>query len=373
MQELFKRGTGGRSLRRPGVWLVACAAAAAAVTATAGSAAAQQERVTDTGSANRGSIAVTAPASSAGFQTSGTASGQVQVYDAAKGEPRSMPAAKAAKAITAYWTPARRASAIPVAAKAARGTEGTRAKADRGVARTVANPAQPKAGGGVHATVNFSHAEGKVYFVDPRDGKNYQCSGGTVNSGKRRLVLTAGHCVHGGPGAQWMTNWAFLPGYQKGAGPAGIFPYFQLWAQSGWFNNGDRHFDYGIGITWNNPAGQRVVDAVGGNGLIINPGRPFVTAIGYPSNFLGGETQSFCQTTLTRRSVFNSDQTLNCNRGQGASGEPWLKDYNDNSRLGWIVSDNSYSLNADHSAPEYGPYYDGDTQALYQAAENASP
>jgi hypothetical protein len=96
-----------------------------------------------------------------------------------------------------------------------------------------------------------------------------------------------------------------------------------------------------------------------------------VTAIGYPSNFLGGETQSYCQVTLKRRSIFNSDQELNCNRLAGASGEPWLKDYNNSNQLGYIVSNNSYRTH--EGPPVYGPYYDSATQALYRAAENASP
>src|SRR3712207_8520122 len=54
-----------------------------------------------------------------------------------------------------------------------------------------------------------------------RSGLDYVCSAGAVNSGKRRLVLTAGHCVHGGRGGQWMQNWVFYPGYQNGEGPAG--------------------------------------------------------------------------------------------------------------------------------------------------------
>src|SRR5262249_9091255 len=146
----------------------------------------------------------------------------------------------------------------------------------------------------------------------------------------------------------------------------------QLWTQSSWINNGDRHFDYGVAITQTNASGQRLVNRVGGNGLIINPGRPFVTAIAYPSNFNGGEQQAFCQGTLSRRSIFNSDQQLNCDLRFGASGGPWLQNYGSNG-LGDIVSNQSYSLNTDGSGPEYGPYYDSDTAALYYAAENASP
>lgn len=317
------------------------------------------------------------PGSPASVTTANEASGPssaVKVYDPMIKQERAMSAAEASKFITDYWTPARRAAAIklsvtlpPAAAAAAE----HRPSEIPGPETTIASPTPPAQG--AMKAVNFANATGKVYFVDPRNGLGYQCSGSTVNSGKHRLVLTAGHCVHGGPGGKWMSNWVFEPGYQRGPGFAGVFPYYQLWAKSGWINNGDRHWDYGIAITLNNSSGRRVVDVAGGNGLIINPGRPFVTAIGYPSNFLAGETQSYCQTTLTRRSIFNSDQSLNCNRGAGASGEPWLKDYNNASRLGYIVSDNSYSLRSDHGPPEYGPYFDADTLSLYNAAEGASP
>lgn len=370
------RRTGSRTV------LLACAVLAATGVAVTGALVPETPALAAPPTAAPAAPASSAPGSSAaaaGFVSSSNTAGLVLVYDAGQRRQRAVPAAEAASLITQYWTPARRAAAIrltgptvPPAAVAATGN--TPAQADaRAVPSRVASPVAPARGAVSAATVNFANAEGKVYFVDPRDGLGYQCSGGTVNSGKRRLVWTAGHCVHGGPGGQWMTNWVFEPGYQQGAGWPGVFPYYQLWAQSGWFNNGDRHYDYGVGITWNNASGQRVVDTVGGNGLIINPGRPFVTAIGYPSNFLGGEIQSYCQVTLSRRSLFNSDQTLNCNRGAGASGEPWLQNYNNANQLGDIVSDNSYSLNSDHSAPEYGPYYDSDTAALYNAAENASP
>jgi hypothetical protein len=315
------------------------------------------------------------PGSSAGPVAAGAesaAAGSVRVFDAALGRERVVPAAQAAEIVAAYWTPERRARAIPVVAKTAAVAPKRRAAEAEAAPKRIADPVSAKGRSGTAAeVVNFTNAVGKVFYRDPVDGRDYQCSGSTVNSGKRRLVFTAGHCVHGGPGRQWMTNWAFQPGYQRGTGTPGVFPYYQLWAQSGWFASGDRHYDYGIGITWNNAAGSRVVDAVGGNGLIVNPGRPFVTAIGYPSNFLGGETQSYCQVTLRRRSLFNSDQELNCWRGPGASGEPWLKDYNNANGLGWIVSDNSYRIR--DAAPVYGPYFDGDTLALYNAAENASP
>jgi V8-like Glu-specific endopeptidase len=300
-------------------------------------------------------------------------SAQVPVFDARQGVSTMVSPTRAAGVIADYWTPERLASAVPAPTPRGTDTSSTPWQAEPGAQRDLAAPAPAKSTGGITPKVAFTHTDGKVFFRDPTDGKNYMCSGGAVNSGKRRLVLTAGHCVHGGGGKQWMQNWVFYPGYQNGAGPAGAFPAYQLWAQSGWFNNTDFHYDYAFAITQNNAAGARVVDRVGGNGLTINPGRPFVTFIGYPWNFAGGEQQAFCQGQLSRRSIFNSDQQLNCNLGGGSSGGSWLRDYSDASGLGYAVSNTSYGLNPDPQGPVYGPYYDGDTSNLYNAAENASP
>ncbi|MDG4832325.1 trypsin-like peptidase domain-containing protein [Solwaraspora sp. WMMD1047] len=298
-------------------------------------------------------------------------SGLVPVYDADRGVAGMASGNAAADIITGYWTPARRATAIPARLVApAVSDQAAPPAASTEKERLIAEPTKVD---GASVAVAFSHAEGRVFYRNPVTGTNHSCSAGTVNSGKRRLVMTAGHCVHGGSGGQWMQNWVFYPGYQNGAGPAGAFPAYQLWAQSAWMNNSNLGYDYAVAITQTNAAGQRVVDRVGGNGLTVNPGRPFVTAIAYPSNFQNNEQQAFCQGTLSARSIFNRDQKLNCDMRFGASGGPWLRDYSDTSTLGIIVSNQSYSLNSDGSGPEYGPYYDNDTAALYNAAEAASP
>jgi hypothetical protein len=282
-------------------------------------------------------------------------------------------ASAARTVITDYWTPARLAAAIPAKPPASIAPGRANRPEPAGPERALAGPVAATLSDGASINVAFSHAEGRVFYRDPVDGLDHACSAGTVNSGKRRLVVTAGHCVHGGSGGQWMQNWAFHPGYQFGTGPAGIFPAFQLWSNTAWINNSNVSYDFAVAITQTNALGQRVVDRVGGNGLIVNPGRPFVTSIAYPGNFNGGEQQAFCQVTLQRRSLFNADQQLNCDMRFGASGSPWLRDYSDASTLGWIVSNQSYSLNADGSGPEYGPYYDSTMTSVYNAAEAASP
>lgn len=172
-----------------------------------------------------------------------------------------------------------------------------------------------------------------------------------------------------------MQNWLFVPGYQNGGGrtapgPRGRFTMFTMAVWSSWINSGDRHFDYAFVVTNNSDLGAWVVDAVGGHGLQVNAGRPFVHIAGYPGNLGGAEIQWYCWGTTDRRSLTNSDQELTCPMREGSSGGPWLRDYNHATGLGTAISVVSYDLGG---AQLYGPYFDGDTTSLYNSAENASP
>ncbi|HEX6684347.1 MAG TPA: hypothetical protein VF062_16210 [Candidatus Limnocylindrales bacterium] len=282
-------------------------------------------------------------------------------------------AAEADRVIAEYWTPERRAAAQPIDSVPAKQSRSTHRPDSRQAPVIGANPVEPavKPTGDVGTAVNFTLAVGKVFFTDPGFG-NFVCSASTLNTGKARLVFTAGHCVHHGPGGTWASNWVFFPGYNFGESTAGRFTAWQLWTKNGWINNADRHYDYGIAITNNSQFGQKVVNAVGGNGIVYNAGRPFATSFGYPVAIQGGEAQLVCQGQLSRRNIFNSDQKIPCAWSGGASGGPMFRDYDTSfPRLGWIVSVLSYIL--DTGGPTFGPYLDGDAQALVNSAETASP
>jgi V8-like Glu-specific endopeptidase len=389
----------GRGVRRvaisAGVGLLAVAAVAVpAVAAPAGAAPVVGKSTTGPAGSN-------APANAAVGDSSG--SNGVSVYDPTTNQRFiTTDVAKADQIISAYWTPQRRAAAKdldmlvvnksttvrppdskrkpvvgskpvgPSVVKAGTTVRPPDPKLPPIVGSKPVGPSMgPSAGASPAAAVNFTSAVGKVFFVDSVEGPA-ECSASTLNSSKARLVMTAGHCVNHGPGGTWASNWSFFPGYESGEGSAGHFDAFQLWAKNGWINNGDEHFDYGIAITQNNQFGQKVVNAVGGNGIIYNPGRPSVTSFGYPGNIAGGEQQEACQGSLSRRSITNSDQKLNCTWGNGASGGPMLQNYDTSfPRLGWIVSVIAYALSDDTAT--FGPYFDSDTQSLVNAADNASP
>ncbi|MDM4718855.1 hypothetical protein QTQ03_04305 [Micromonospora sp. WMMA1363] len=202
-----------------------------------------------------------------------------------------------AKEVAAFWTPERMASAVDLdIAKPAGATDSTsRAQKPDGPAGTVAPVTPSVAADDVSVQLNESATVGKVYFTTPTGG-TASCSASTVASGKRRLVMTAGHCVHQGRGGQWYSNWQFVPRYRSGARPFGTFVAYQLTARTAWVNSGSFDEDMGIAIMHNGGNwGLKVVETVGGNGMRWNWGYniPLITALGYPSNLGGGQIQYY--------------------------------------------------------------------------------
>lgn len=60
------------------------------------------------------------------------------------------------------------------------------------------------------------------------------------------VVATAGHCVHDGKGGTWHTNVRVYPGYNAGSAPYGSFPAKWVASVTGWTQNSDERYDYGV-------------------------------------------------------------------------------------------------------------------------------
>lgn len=280
---------------------------------------------------------------------------------------------QSAAAAEAYWTPERMAKAIPAQAPATVQAASSRQPSGRagsieGVAPAV--KVETEQAQGIGTMLNDSQTVGKVFFTNPANGLNYVCSGATVSSAKRKLVQTAGHCVHGGAGGQWMTNWAFVPRYRNGARPYGTWSAYQLTARTAWINSSNSDEDMGI-VIMQTLNGNSIANVVGGNGLRWNWGYSVaVTILGYPAGApFTGQLQYFCQGTTWNG---HSQQVRAwCNMTGGSSGGPWLQEYNDQNGLGYINSVVSHR-HADASQMD-GPYFDNDIKSLYDFAESLSP
>ncbi|MFS8096508.1 hypothetical protein LFM09_05145 [Lentzea alba] len=271
---------------------------------------------------------------------------------------------QSAAAAETYWTAERMASAIPAQAPVT--VKAPNSPNPKGRAGSIEGVSVK----GIGAMLNESQTVGKVFFTNPANGLNYVCSGATVNSGKKKLVQTAGHCVHGGAGGQWMRNWVFVPRYRNGVRPFGTWSAYQLTARTAWVSSSSFDEDMGI-VIMQTLGGAAIVNAVGGNGLRWNWGYSVaVTILGYPAAPpFPGELQYFCQGTTWNG--HGQQVRAWCNMTGGSSGGPWLQEYNDQNGLGYINSVVSHR----HSDPNQmdGPYFDNDIKSLYDFAESLSP
>ncbi|HEX8094798.1 trypsin-like serine peptidase [Jatrophihabitans sp.] len=248
-----------------------------------------------------------------------------------------------------YWTTQRMANARsgdllapkPSAASTAQSTP--RGGVRGSVAPSAATKPLPQSQGSARSrsgdvstmAVSASATVGRAFFHNPTDGLDYSCSASALNSGSKELVLTAGHCVHGGAGGTWATNWVFVPLYNYGSQPYGQWSAKYFTTFNSWMSSSDLNRDVAMVTMWPNGSGA-LVNVVGGNGLAWNWGfyNP-VTILGYPAQYpYDGGWQWACQGTTTR---FGSEYkvALQCGFTGGSSGGPWLLQYDNNTGLGY--------------------------------------
>lgn len=283
---------------------------------------------------------------------------------------RGMDNPQTAADVVAYWTPERMRSAIPLDAPPAPAGKAQAQPRDRkptGAPGKMEGAPPPEsarpAAAGRAAVVPESPTVGKVFFFNPNTGDHHVCSGSALNSPKRRLILTAGHCVHGGAGGQWMQNWAFVPQYRFGVIPHGVWTASVLVSRTAWTQSGSFDEDMGIAIA-DDLNGRRLIDVVGGNGLAWNWSYyVVVTVLGYPAEPpFSGDVQISCYDSTYEAHFFAQEVRIACDMNGGSSGGPWLLGYDGPTGLGYansVISHNHF-----FGGTLDGPYFDDDIKNL---------
>jgi V8-like Glu-specific endopeptidase len=187
------------------------------------------------------------------------------------------------------------------------------------------------------------------------------CSASVVDSPYGDLVITAAHCVTGTSGSI-----AFVPGYDGGATPYGVWTVTRVYADQSWRSSSDPDDD--VAFLQVGQAGSLVPieDVTGAEELgISTPARQLVEVIGYPDST---NVPITCR-SWTRQPM--SDQLeFDCGGyTDGTSGGPFLADVNPKTGQGIVVGVvGGYEQGGYTPQISYSAMFGAGVAALYQTA-----
>lgn len=272
--------------------------------------------------------------------------------------------------IVDYWTPQRRASARPRDIVLPLGTRPKGGKAAGASSAGDTTGAKWTGGGSVAVTT------GKVFFTS--GGTRYVCSGSAVDSSHGNLVLTAGHCAHdGGPNGSMVTNWVFYPRYDSGPDPVlGGFTATKLQPTDDWMSRANAFENDAAFARVTSTKFATLEGALAAQGAAapqVAFSRPEsgtrYHAFGYPAaRKYDGRTLIYCAGPVSLGVDGRDTLSIACNMTGGSSGGPWLRDWDDAAKTGTVNSLNSYGYSAFYKNRMFGPIFDSQERAAYNAA-----
>ncbi len=282
-----------------------------------------------------------------------------------------------------YWTPARMAAAL----RAADGKPAAKRPASRTRRLIRRRPAAAPwlSGDTAGAGLRWTHggavaaAVGKVFFT--LGGEDYVCSGTLVGGKHPDVVLTAAHCVTGGPGkggaTQWATNWMFVPGFADGLLPYGEYTARRFFVSKDWTGpqGGREQYDaafvrvatatvHGVSGPWvtgtaQPPPGLPVKFAGRQDAAPLS--RTYV--FGYPAELpYSGLDLNYCAGSVV---ASGGSVRSACGMTAGDSGGPWLAGFSPRSGSGQVVAVSTYKVSGSPLVL-YGAVLGPQARALYE-------
>jgi V8-like Glu-specific endopeptidase len=223
-------------------------------------------------------------------------------------------------------------------------------------------------------------AVGKVFFT--LGEQNYVCSGALVGGKHADVVLTAAHCVTGGPGKgglrQWATNWMFVPGFANGLLPYGEYTARRFFVSPDWTGpaGGREQYDAafvqvapasldGVAVAAPPPPGLPVQFARSQEAAALGPAYVF----GYPAQVpFSGLDLSYCAGPAA---ASGGSVRTPCGMTAGDSGGPWLAGLSPATGSGTVVAVSTYKVSGDPRVL-YGAVLGPQARALYERAVSSS-
>lgn len=264
-----------------------------------------------------------------------------------------------AAAVRSFWTGARMEAARPIEGPGPAAHGSALDPALTATSETIADPTEPR------------YRVNGAIFISEGAGIGYgRCSGTSVVSPNKSVVITAGHCVYD-EGIWSDRKWVFVPGYQHGERPFGTFTAHWLGTTPAWHAHENENFDVGAAVVGRNEKGQTLAAAVGAARVAtgLPPNQTF-DVYGYPVEHpFNGGTLQVCRGAAFEGHDFGSlfepgplDLAISCDDSAGGSGGGWMIEGN------VVNSVTTYGYPSDPST-NFGPYFGQGVAHLYARAK----
>jgi V8-like Glu-specific endopeptidase len=198
---------------------------------------------------------------------------------------------------------------------------------------------------------------------------NHFCTASVVDSPGHDLLITAAHCIDGGKKSGYNQDIVFIPDYNDGAEPYGVWTPSKLLVDPHWASSSDPDYDVGF-VVLKPDDGKNIEDVLGANKLGFNAGYSHLVRVtGYPSTANAPVT---CINWTSEQSP--SQLRFDCGGYfNGTSGSPWLTDFDLRTRTGTIVGViGGYQQGGNTPSISYSVYLNDSIRTLYQQAEGLS-
>ncbi|GAA0313087.1 hypothetical protein GCM10010302_60030 [Streptomyces polychromogenes] len=186
---------------------------------------------------------------------------------------------------------------------------------------------------------------------------DHHCSGSVVHSAGGDLVVTAAHCVYAGG---FRSNLAFVPGYEEGRAPYGVWVPTRIDVDPRWVRDSDPDVDVAfIRVRRAGHPGQRLEDVTGAHQIRFGQQLPVpARLVGYPND---SEKPLGCSNTAVADGP--AQLRFDCaDVPDGTSGGPVLSSAN--SLIGVIGGRDG----GGDETTSYSSYFGDDVRALYERA-----
>jgi V8-like Glu-specific endopeptidase len=194
---------------------------------------------------------------------------------------------------------------------------------------------------------------------------NHFCTASVVASPGKDLLVTAAHCINGGKGSGYHSNIVFIPDYQNGNAPFGVWTPRRLLVAPQWASSSDPDYDVGF-VVLQPHDGENIEQVLGANHLTIDTGYSYLVRVtGYPDSANAPIT---CINRTSRQSA--TQLRFECGGFTGGtSGSPWVTHFDPRSRTGTIVGViGGYQQGGDTPSVSYSVHLSSSVQHLYRQA-----